>query len=119
MLVIRQEQMEVLGRYMLRQFEARMVLHLRATFPEPLRGMSESDLRDMIRDGIDKAAQYDVTTEGDVQRYLECMVLLGPNYDRDGELPWAGEILRRKDMDGQAKMDAIDEYSVFSTPEGS
>ena len=110
MLVIRKEQMEVLGRYMLKQFEDRMVIHLRSGFREQTKDMPETDLRSMIQTAIDKGKVYNVTTEDDVQRYLEYMMIYGPEFDTDPKTMWAGEILRTEDMDGTEKMELMDEH---------
>lgn len=113
MLKIRKEQMDVMSDYMLIQFEDRMVLHLRSTFPEQTKDTIELDLRAMIEAGIEKADKYDVTDESDVERYLECMVLYGPNFDADSRTSWAGEILRDERLIGTEKMNKINDYELF------
>lgn len=110
MLVIRKEQMEVFSRYMLKKFEDRMVIHLQSSFSEPTKGMPETDLRSMIQTATDKAKVYNVTTEDDVQRYLEYMMIYGPKFDTDPKTMWARKILRTEDIDGTEKMELMDEH---------
>jgi hypothetical protein len=113
MLVVRAEQMAALGEHMVRLFEKRMARHLLSRFPEHLREMEEPDLCRFIQDGIKRAQRYSVTFENDTRRYLECAVLYGAEFDRAEESNWAGEILRRRDLNGTKKMDLIDAYERY------
>jgi hypothetical protein len=107
MLIIRNEQLEVFDDYLFKQFVEDMIAHLRTNFPNQVKPMNETDLRKMIEDGIDRAEQYDVINVGDVERFLECMVILGQNFDNDIQNTWAGDILRDKNTNGTDKMDEI------------
>jgi hypothetical protein len=115
MLRIRKAQMDALSKYMLKQFEDRMIVHLRSTFPEQTQNVPEPVLRATIRTGIDSAATYDVTDEADVQRYLGCVVLYGPDFDTNPKTGWAGQILCNKDLSGTEKMNQIDDYELFAS----
>jgi hypothetical protein len=106
MLKIRPEQVEVLRQYMVRQFEERMRIHLWQVFPHELKTVAEMELREHIRLGVEKAMSYQVTKEGDVQRYLECAVVYGWEFDTT---PWARGILCRTDWDGEIKMDKVEQ----------
>ena len=108
MLIIRKEQMDILGKYMLKQFENSMLVHLQTKFSDSLKGTPESDLRIMIQEGIDKATQYNVNAEDDVQLYLECMVIYGSDFDTNPETSWAGDILSIMKLDGSKKMDFLE-----------
>ena len=115
MLKIRKEQMDVMSNYMLRHFEKRMFKHLRQDFPKELQehNIKEQDLEPLVKRGITEAEKYGLVNEGDVQLYLECTAILGPEFDRDKKLPWAGKILSRNDIDGPEKMAQISEYLIF------
>lgn len=113
MLIIRKKQMDTLRDYMLKQFKNRMIVHLKSNFPEQAKDMKEQDLQNMIQSGIDKAKGYDVLAEEDVQRFLECMMTYGTEFDVNPETLWAGDILRRKDISGSMKMDLMDNYEIF------
>jgi len=117
MLHIRPEQMDALSDYMLWRFKGRMVTHLRKTHSKKLQKVPDGELKAMVETGIERAKKYDVINEGDVQLFIECMVILGPGFDCDKNFPWAGDILSRKDIDGQVKMAQISEYLIFSIPE--
>jgi hypothetical protein len=93
MLVIRQEQMEALRKARIEQFEARMVVHLKQLMPEQCAALGDEAMRHDIRHGMARAAEYDITAERDVARYLELALLLGRDFDSSPSSPWARPIL--------------------------
>ena len=113
MLKIRQAQMDSLSEAMLKQFEDRMVLYLRAACPEQTRDVPEPELRSTIRAGMDSAEKYDITSEVDIRRYLECVLVYGPDFDTNPKTAWAGYILNNKKLSGTEKMNRVDEYALF------
>ena len=119
MLQIRRSQMEAFSKQMEDAFVKRMVRHLRADFPEELTAhdLQETDLDRFARRGVNDARGYGVVNEKDVQLYIECMVLLCPDFDRSDRFPWAGETLKREDLDGEQKMDQINEHLAFGLGE--
>jgi hypothetical protein len=113
MLKIRKTQMDSLSETMLKQFEDRMVTHLRSACPEQTHDMPEPELRVTIRQGISSAAQYDITSEVDIRRYLECVVVYGPDFATNPKTAWARSILHNKELSGTEKMNRVDEYALF------
>jgi hypothetical protein len=108
-----QLQMEALSKYMLEQFENRMVDHLRDILAVQTEDMTTEDLRHLIRQGVDKAEAYKITDELEVETYLECMVQYGVNFDTDTQTSWAGEILRDERFSETDKMQRIDEHRML------
>lgn len=113
MVKIRKTQMKMLSEYTLRQFDHRMAVHLRTTFPKQTEDLPEAQLQVRIRTGVAQAAQYDVIIEDDVRRYLEYMTMYSVDFDTNPRSAWAGEILRMQNLSGGEKMDRIDEYDLF------
>jgi hypothetical protein len=113
MLVMREEQLEILSKYALDEFENRMIPHLRSRFKEQLLPMDDSKLRSLIRHGIAKAKQYDIAEEFDVRRYLEYMLEYGPDFDTSPSTSWAHQILMTQGATGAKKMDRLDNYTTF------
>ena len=113
MLHIRKGQMELLKQNELRKFVERVMSHLRNDFTEDVKEMSDEQLREFVETGIKTSKKYDVVNERDIQLYLDCMVIINPEFDRDSKVPWAQKILNKKDIDGRAKMAQISEYLVF------
>lgn len=108
MLLIRKKQMEVLSKYMVKQFENRMIDHLRSHFPEYTQNKPESFLRNVIRSGIDKASTYGVKRESDVQTFLKYTIIYGDDFDTSPKLGWVGKILTDKSLNPGEKMYALD-----------
>ena len=98
-------------------FTSRMVDRLRLIFPKQIveQNLMESDLLPLVQQGIKTAESYGVVGEMDVELYIDCLVLLGPRFDTDQQFAWAGDSLRRSDIDGTAKMDFIHDHLVFAT----
>ena len=112
-MIIRTEQMDILGDYKFRQFVDRMVAHLKKEFPEQTAEMAESDLRVLINEGVERAENYEVTDDVDIERYLECMLRYGGDFDMNLQTSWAGEILHDNDLSGFDKMNRINDYELF------
>lgn len=101
MLTIRPSQMAALSQEAQRDFEGRAIAHLRACLPGPA---DESTLRATVATAMAKASAYGIHNELAVLRYLNAMCLLGPNFDTDPTIRWAGALLRDPDFDGGTKM---------------
>ncbi|MGP0017962.1 MAG: hypothetical protein ACLPHP_05295 [Candidatus Sulfotelmatobacter sp.] len=110
MLIIRSEQIEIFRRDQLRQFEDDMVVHLWSRFGgHPLLG-NEERLRSVIREAVSAAASYGLVYEVDVRRFVEFILEYGTDFPL---AEWAAPILNDARLSGSAKMDRIDDYTVF------
>jgi len=96
MFTIRNEQMQAFSEAATKNFEVRMVAHLRQFFPERCAPMGEEEVRQEIRCGIERAATYGIVAERDVCHYIKLMFGLGRDFDRDSKLPWAQNVLTDK-----------------------
>jgi hypothetical protein len=92
-MVIRKEQMSALAGNAAADFENRMVVHLKKCFPAECEKLQEQRVRETIRYGMDRAAQYGVKTERDVCKYIDVMMVFGRDFDQRADLPWAAQIL--------------------------
>lgn len=108
MLTIRKEQMDVLSNYMRSRFEQRMVEHLREKFPDRTSDLADEKIRVVVQNSIKKAESYGIEYEDDIRRFIEYLVIYGTQLDVREQTRWIGDILRRNDLDGAAKMDLID-----------
>lgn len=106
------EQMQAMSRLMAEEFSQQMATHLRELFPEQTAPLDEQVLLTHVRETIARASRYDVVLEGDVQRYLECAVLFGWEFDRAPECAWARSILEDANLKGAAKVDALEHYQA-------
>lgn len=123
MLVIRRGQMEALSEYMLESFRKRLAAHLRRRLPAETAGMDDATLEVTVTAGMERARQYDVRSEDDIRRFVECLFTLGPHFDTDPEMAWAGEILTDDGLSGTVKMNRVceraEQPSRVLTPEES
>lgn len=112
---IRQEQLDALSTDRMDAFVTRMVAHLRDDLPthREARGLKEEDLEPLVRQGMAKAERYGITSEDGIEQYLDCMLVLGLDFDRDPHHAWAGEILRNKELTTPQKTDALAWQMVF------
>jgi hypothetical protein len=75
---------------------------------EPLiRGMAPDSLRQFIQECIDDARSHGVVHGLDVEYFVICCVLLGPNFHQQEKYNWAAEVLGENDWDGTTKMRCI------------
>jgi hypothetical protein len=96
MLTIRKEQMSVFGPLGEKAFEDRMLAHLKKIFPEQSEALREPKLRETIQYGTQRAADYHITSERDVCKYVDLMILYGRDFDKDSNHPWAQSILQNQ-----------------------
>lgn len=107
MLVIRKSQMDEFTKFELKKFEDSVVLHLRQDLPEKVKGLPEETLRDIIQRGISVAEDYGIRIEDDVKRYIDLMFILGQDFDTSEESIWAGELLKKEEMEPEGRLDKI------------
>lgn len=103
MLKIRQDQIQALEEAGRRNFEVRLMQHLRENFPLHCAALGEAGVLQIIRDGAARAQHYKLTTEDHIRLYTELMFLLGSGFDADVQLTWAGETLRDESLDEAAR----------------
>jgi hypothetical protein len=96
MLTIREEQMSVFGPLGKKAFEERMLVHLKKVFSEQSEALGEPKLRETIQYGTQRAAAYHITSERDVCKYIDLMILYGRDFDKDPKLPWAQSALQNQ-----------------------
>ena len=93
MLIIRQTQIDVLAQLRLREFEDRVLEHLRHWMPRHSLLLGEEPMRRVVQHGLRKARRYGLDSECTVIGYVDLMCLLGSGFDTDPLLPWAAPIL--------------------------
>lgn len=93
MLTIRKEQFAVFQQHELGKFEDPTYLRLNELYPEKCQDFGETRLRRLIRYGVQRAASYKIGAPDDVRTYIDVMMLLGPDFDKDPAYAWAAEIL--------------------------
>ena len=111
-LKIRAEQMAVFEKVMRRRFEDRMVAHIARTFPDRYHEMLDAKggnapVRQFVWDGVKRAGAYGITTEGNVQMFLDLLLGLGADFDARSDTAWTREALDPPDLTEDEKMGII------------
>jgi hypothetical protein len=105
MLVIRDEQMRILG---LPLFEQWMESHLREYFPEECAEFTGTGLREFIREAMAKARRYGFSHDADISRFVDISMVLGADFDTDPKLPWASSILNSPEFtDSRVRLEML------------
>ena len=114
-MILRNEQIDALAKSHKDAFVARMVQHLRNDLPRQCeaQGLNEDDLEPLVRQGMSNAEDHGITSQVGIRQYLDCMVVLGPDFDSDGKHPWAQEILANDDLSPSEKADALAWNKLF------
>ncbi len=107
-LTIRQAQLAILSRIELRKFEDWMVEHLNKFFPGQCEAAGEEQIRATIQYGVKRAASYGITTERDVCKYIDLMVVFGRDFDEDRRFAWTRDILGKEENPSR-KIEALHE----------
>lgn len=103
----------------IRMVSEQICSHLRLRFPEVLAkqpGLS-SNLDQLTVMWLEEAMAFGVVNEPDVKFYVQCKVMFGQDFALNEKTQWAIAILQRSDLDGETKMDQIDEYMLFGLKE--
>jgi len=100
-LIIRQEQIQALQAAVRGGFENEMVAHLAQFSPPLFKAVGEEQMRQVIRLGMARAANYGFENKGPVRLYLEMMLLFGSDFDTDPQYTWSAEILTNRDVGSQ------------------
>lgn len=109
MLTLRKKQVVKLGEYMRTVFEKKMFAMITAKYPDQCEKLQEKVIQELIAQGIDRGARdYGIKTEHDVQRFIELMFLLPPDFD--DRYDWASEILNNQSFDARQKVDFLFDY---------
>jgi len=106
-ITISDRQMRALNAARRRQYEDKVLRHVSFYFPEQFEKLGEQGVRDLVPLGIGKCKIYGITRECDVTDFVALMVVLGPDFDNDPELPWVSEMLEGEGLDPDAKMASL------------
>jgi hypothetical protein len=98
-----------------------MMRHLVRIFPEQCEAMGDKAMHRLIRDGIAKAAGYQIVIERHVALFIDLMMGIAPDFDRQPEMVGIRRILEDPDLTPDDKLDLIyseikDRESAAKTP---
>ncbi len=93
LVAIRNAQVEALAEPLVLAFVGSMVVHCARFFPGPAAELGDEGLERVIRRGIGRAWSYGFDRRRMVRAYVDLTFMLGSDFDRDPQLPWARRIL--------------------------
>jgi hypothetical protein len=99
LLVIRDEQMGILGRVPRIAFEAELANHFTRHYPAECGRAGREQVLKMVRLGIQRAFAHGYGSQREVGVYINLMVILGQAFDRDPQIPWAIEQINDLSID--------------------
>ncbi len=70
-------------------------------FPAQFDAVGEADIREIIRDGRERASRHGFRARRDVCKYIDLMIVLGRDFDSHASTRWAAEILARAGIAAQ------------------
>lgn len=107
LLKIRREQQEALREAYRELYVDRTCDYFRRNWSEECETLEDDQLREMICNARDRGETYGINIEADVVRFTEVWLLLGEDFDRSPEYPWAADVLADEDTDGTIKVEQL------------
>jgi hypothetical protein len=99
MLVIRESQIQLLGRAVLGQFAEDRRRHAITHYPRLSGFIGDRAVREAIEDGISAAIGRGLRNRVEVGLYLDLVFLLGSGFAEDPRFPWAAELMAPENPD--------------------
>lgn len=88
MLVIRKPQLDALDPIPQIIFEDQLLKHFREHYPQDCRRAGAGQVRKLIRMGVAQAGGHRYMSQREVGYYVNLMLMLGCDFDRDPQIPW-------------------------------
>lgn len=107
MLVIRHEQMHVLGRALKDRFVEANVERLAREHPERFAERGREATRTLVCDGIERARTYRVEETGAVRAFINLVWTFDLGFEMAPDLEGVLEVLRDDELSGEAKMEIV------------
>jgi hypothetical protein len=106
--------MRQLAREGRKPFVRAQAARLRIAFPKEMELIDDQSLLLRIDGAVERAANYGVVLEPDLELFLDCTFMMSPEFDTDRRFRWANDILNRPDLDGTDKMSMIHDHLLFA-----
>lgn len=112
-MIIRPEQMAALAGAAESNFQNRLGEHLRQFFPEQYGNLDEAGLQEVVRQSIERARAYGITSERDICKYADLMSAFGRDFDTNTATAWASSILNDQSLgDPGAKVNRLAQQAL-------
>src|SRR5262249_32065729 len=92
------------------RFEDEMVDYFHREYADESRRLGDEQLRELIREGVEKGNSYYIVREVDVARFIQFMVAIAPDFDVSDKTPWARAILTDFQTPAPQKLERIAQF---------
>jgi hypothetical protein len=89
LLLIREEQLNLLGRIPHTSFEAELVRHFMRYYPHECGRAGTAHVRELVCLGISRGLVHGYTAHREIGLFINLMVMLGSGFTSDPQIPWA------------------------------
>ncbi len=103
-MIIRTEQLQSLSAASLENFKTRLVAHIREWFPHQYAVLGDPLTRLLVDLGVESARDRGIEGKRDICGFIDLMLIFGPDFDKDPDLPWARAILDDTNIPSTEKM---------------
>jgi hypothetical protein len=117
-MIIKQHQMSQMALLQTMVFVRKIIKHINDKFPEGCTtfGSTLKEQEDVILKGLKDAETYGICFEADFIFYIECLIVLGIDFDKKNKSPqWANKILSDISLNGEEKMNLIHDRIIFAS----
>ena len=112
-MIIRTAQIRVLEQASVDNFVLEICEHCKEFAPGLVEPMSDEELVEAVRHGMERAETYGFDKRGPVRFFIDMMISFGTGFDTDPQYPWAAEILSRHgEMEQMALSDELHAKSM-------
>ncbi|MGE0442209.1 MAG: hypothetical protein AB7L66_05225 [Gemmatimonadales bacterium] len=116
MLIIRQAQLDAMGRALDRQFTAAVRSHLAEQFPDRIAALSPEALAAEIEQGCAQGREFGLESEADVAALIHFRFEAGPDFATHPEFGWAVAALMNPDLTSPERVDRLFEEWAARKP---
>lgn len=112
-MLIRAAQIKVFEDAAFDEFVAELCRHCKEYSPDLINTLSDEQLDEAVRKGIDRAKIYGFTNRGPIRFFIEMMIAFGSGFDSDPQYPWAAETLaKHEDAEQMALSDELFQAAI-------
>lgn len=116
MIQLNESQMRAFCGVAIENFVERGLRHLRSCLPDRTLAYSDDQLRQRLRNCLDRAQHYSLFTERQVIAFTDVTFLLGEFFDTDRRFPWPAALLQSPNVDGDAKARSLLSLAQLHAP---
>jgi hypothetical protein len=105
-MTVRSAQVKALAQESRIRFAKNATAYIRAAYTEQALGQNAPELAGFIDQGIQMATAFGITSEVDVIRFLEVLLVTGADFEDSAEYNWVADYLR-EDIRPEARLDNV------------